>query len=416
MMMNTQTIIKSIIELKNNSTYEGKFKIKYALASTLPDTAFMKFVEDEGFPEVYDKSITRRGLQNRLSCRQRIAIRKEIEELLSPQCKRKTILRDNLKNRYKYAFPKDQEKVLRCMLLQPTVKERQWAYSRLSETWSRWGDLFEKDIITVFEKYKDVACAILIVKHLPVSYVYDNREELAAKVGWQRVMVVIGKDYPETIDLSILTSEETIRTIVNLGLSEHRKLIENMLYTHILREIEYILSEGKLADSHRITNLDTRFILHQFDSQESRDSFYLEKEWGNTRRGHLTYYFGIRPLNDNCSYGKTLSLRDIAGVSLALWAMGRLGMAEEIIRFSKYDMVTEEHFVYSIRDCPTVPVKIEAWLFKVYNYILSTVYDGHPLTDDEMIVQFVAQGPDYSKSQSPDSSIIQPIDYDDLPF
>ena len=177
-----------------------------------------------------------------------------------------------------------------------------------------------------------------------------------------------------------------------------------------------IVERCKALGGHRITNLDTRFILHQFDSQESRDSFYLEKEWGNTRRGHLTYYFGIRPLNDNCSYGKTLSLRDIAGVSLALWAMGRLGMAEEIIRFSKYDMVTEEHFVYSIRDCPTVPVKIEAWLFKVYNYILSTVYDGHPLTDDEMIVQFVAQGPDYSKSQPPDSSIIQPIDYDDLPF
>lgn len=395
MMMKTQATLKYIAELKENSTYKGKYKIKYALASTLPNTDFMKFIEDEGFPEIYDKSITRRGLKNRFSCRQRIAIKKEIEELLSPQCKRKTILRDNLKNRYKYAFPKDQEKVLRCMLLQPTVKERQWAYSRLSASWSRWGDLFEKDLITVFGKYKDVACASLIVKHLPASYVYDNREGLAAKMGWQRVMVATGKDYPETIDLSILTSEETIRTIVNLGLSEHRKLIEKMLYTNILREIEYILSEGNLADSHRITDRDSRFILHRFDSQESRDSFYREKEWGNTCRGHLPYYFGIRLPDDDFYYDITLSLRDIAGVSLALWAMGRLGMAEEIIQFSKYDMATEEHFVYSIRDCQTVTGKIETWLFKAYNYILSTVYDRQPLTDDEMIVQFVAQAPDY---------------------
>ena len=122
MIMKTQAITKYISELDNNFNYEGKYKIKYALASTLPDTAFMKFIEDEGFPEIYDNSITRRGLKNRFSCRQRIAIRKEIEELLSPQCKRKTILRDNLKSRYKYAFPKDQEKVLRCMLLQPSVK------------------------------------------------------------------------------------------------------------------------------------------------------------------------------------------------------------------------------------------------------------------------------------------------------
>ena len=70
-------------------------------------------------------------------------------------------------------------------------------------------------------------------------------------------------------------------------------------------------------------------------------------------------------------------------------------MAEEIIQFSKYDMATEEHFVYSIRDCQTVTGKIETWLFKAYNYILSTVYDRQPLTDDEMIVHFVAQAPDY---------------------
>ena len=77
MMMKTQTITKYIAELENNSTYEGRHKIKYALVSTLPDTAFMKFIEEEGFPEIYDNSITRRGLKNRLSCRQRIAIRLE---------------------------------------------------------------------------------------------------------------------------------------------------------------------------------------------------------------------------------------------------------------------------------------------------------------------------------------------------
>ena len=120
MMMRTQAITKYIAELESNSTYEGRYKIKYALASTLPDTAFMQFVEDEGFPEFYDNSITRRGLKNRFSCRQRIAIKKEIEELVSPNCKRKTFLRNNLKKRYKYAFQKDQEKVIRCMLLQPS--------------------------------------------------------------------------------------------------------------------------------------------------------------------------------------------------------------------------------------------------------------------------------------------------------
>ena len=409
--MKTQEIVKHITELKNYTSYDGRYKLKYALASTLPDKAFMKFVEDEGFPEIYDKSITRRGLNNRLSCRQRNAIKKEIEELSSPQCKRKTFLRDNLKSRYKYAFPKDQEKVLRCMLFQPSVKERQWAYSKLTASWSKWDGLFEKDVITIFEKYKDKDCATLIVKCLPTSYIYDSREKLAEKVGWQRVIVTIGKDYPDTIDLSKLNTEETIRTIVNLGLHEHRKFIENILYTNILREIEYILSEGRLDDDHRITENDMRFFLLPFyATQESRDSFYCEKDWGNMGKGHLPYYWGVRPPEDTFNYLKTLSLRGIAGVGLALWAMGRLGMAAEIVQFSKYDMATEETIEYSISDCQNVPIKIETWLFKVYNYIRANVYGEQPLSDDELIKRFVNRSYRITEGFVYNPNIIQPLE------
>ncbi len=407
--MKTQEILKHINELENNPSYDGRYKLKYALSSTLPDTAFMKFIEDEGFPEIYDKSIIRRGLNNRFSCRQRIAIEKEIKELSSPQCKRKVALKDNLKKRFKYAFPKDQEKVLRFMLLQPSVKERQWAYSKLNGAWDKWGGLFEKDVITIFEKYKDKDCATLIVKHLPTSYVYDNRERLAEKVGWQRVIVTVGKDYPNTIDLSKLNSHEAIRTIVNLKLSKHRGLIEVFLYSKILREIEYILSEGTLAGSHRVSESDNRFIIHHFESQESRDSFYCEKEWGNTGKGHLPYYFGIRPPNDRFSYLKTLSIRDMAGVGLALWAMGRLGMAEEIVQFSKYDITTEETLKYSISDCQNVPTKIESWLIKTYNYIRAIVYGEQPLSDEEMRKRFVGQSTGSDMKQLYDNGEIQPI-------
>lgn len=46
--MKTQEIVKHITELENYPSYDGRYKIKYALSSTLPDTAFMKFIEDEG--------------------------------------------------------------------------------------------------------------------------------------------------------------------------------------------------------------------------------------------------------------------------------------------------------------------------------------------------------------------------------
>lgn len=410
--MKTQEILKHITELENHPSYDGRYKIKYALSSTLPDTAFMKFIEDVGFPEIYDKSLTRRGLNNRFSCRQRIAIEKEIKELSSPQCKRKVALKDNLKKRFKYAFPKDQEKVLRCMLFQPSVKERQWVFSKLSASWSNWGKLFEKDVITIFEKYKDEACANLIVKCLPSSYVYDNREELAAKVGWRRVMVATGKDYPDVIDLSKLNTEEVIRTIVNLKLLEHRRLIEDVLYTNILREIEYIISAGKVADSNRVNASESKkFYDPEYVSKEDMAFLYEEKTWGYTGKGYLTYYFEFQPpRNDSHIFHvKTLSLRDIGGVGLVLWAMGRLGMAEEIIQFSKYDMATEETIEYRINDCQNVPIKIESWLFKTYNHIRANVYGEQPMSDEEMRKRYVGQSY-YIMEQFPDNEEIQPIE------
>ena len=407
--MKTQEIVKHITELENNSSYDGRYKIKYALSSTLPDTSFMKFIEDEGFPEIYDNSITRRGLRNRFSCRQKIAIEKEIKELSSPQCKRKVALRDNLKKRFKYAFPKDQEKVLRCMLYQPSIKERQWAYSKLNLAWDKWSESFVNDIITIFERFKDSECATFIVRHMPVSFVYENREILVSKVGWQRVIAAIGKEHPETIDFSRLNSNEIVRTIVKLGLTEQRGRIEDLLYSNILREIEYIISAGKCADSDRLTATEGKFPNHQLVSIEERNIIYCEREWGYTGKAHLAYYFGIKPPDSAFHYGRTVSLRDIGGVSLVIWAMGRLGMAEELVRFSKYDIATEEHLEYSIRDCQTVPAKIESWLFKTYNYIRSAKYGEQPLSDYEMVEQFEIQSPCKKNSKISKTSQYQPI-------
>lgn len=394
--MKPQDITKRIYELESDSSYEGKYKIKYALASTLPDVEFMQFIEDEGFPEIYDKSLTRRGLNNRFSCRQRIAIDKEIKELSSPQCKRRVALKDNLKKRYKYAFPKDQEKVLRCMLSHSTVKERQWAYSKLTADWNKWGESFSKDILTVFEKYQDVDCANLITKHMPTSFVYQNRELLAEKVGWQRVIVATGKDYPETIDLSKLTPNEVVRTIVRLGLNEYKGFIEDTLYNNILREIEYILSAGKMDDSSRLTASENTKPVLPFSTEGALDKSYLSQ------------YFSRYQPSGYYSYAKTLSLRDIGGVSLALWAMGRLGMADEIVRFAEYDMATEEDLTHMAEDYDTLPFKVEAWLFKAYNHILTNRYGKMPLSDDEMMERFVGKVPlDRLNFKCPENDLCQ---------
>ena len=57
--MKTQEILKHITELENHPSYDGRYKIKYALSSTLPDTAFLKFIEDgdrDGSVQVFPNS------------------------------------------------------------------------------------------------------------------------------------------------------------------------------------------------------------------------------------------------------------------------------------------------------------------------------------------------------------------------
>ena len=91
-----------------------------------------------------------------------------------------------------------------------------------------------------------------------------------------------------------MNSNEIVRTIVKLGLTEQRGYIEDALYSNILREIEYIISAGKCADGDRLTASEGKFHNHHLVPIEERNIIYSEKEWGNTDKAYLTYYFGIQ--------------------------------------------------------------------------------------------------------------------------
>ncbi len=73
-------------------------------------------------------------------------------------------------------------------------------------------------------------------------------------------------------------------------------------------------------------------------------------------------------------------------------------------------MDTEETFEYNKRDCQDLPVKIETWLFKAYNYIITSIYGEQPLSDEEMRKRFVGQSSCNNMEQFSDNGEIKPID------
>lgn len=317
--MNSSEILSHLEEIESMHTYSGRFKTAYALVCSLPDAELMQYVESHGFPDYLINLINRRGLKKQFATRQKSTVSRMLKQLSLPDCTKKTQLREGLKSRFPFVTQAYQHKILHCMLVQGTKKERLWAYSRLG--W-HWDDAFMQPIERCFVEYPDVESASLIVKNFPLDYVYEHREELGTLAGCGYVMRRLGKEHPELVRKELLTPSEWIRTVTDLRLHQYEKDIEDYLYQTIANESEKILNgEG----------------------------------WYHHSRG-----------NERC-----LTLRDLPGVGIAIWSMGQMGMVNAILRFQKYDQSLECHLPYDISDEGKQDI-LYSWLKDVTSILTSS--------------------------------------------
>lgn len=307
--MNPKEILQHIEELRSMFMYGGRFKAVYALVCSLPDKELMEYVETHGFSPIDMKIISRRKLEKQFLARQRSAVNRIIAQLEDPECTNLTRLREGLKSRYDHVPIAYQHRILHCMLLQNTKKERLWAFTRLCKLWDA---NFEEDVLHLFDEYREVECAHVIIRQFPAEYVYIHREELAAMAGWQWVMERLGRDYPDVLDRTKLLPKDWVRTIVHLNLNEYCSNIEDYLYKTIATTVDAML-------------------------------------WG-------TRYYCPK------------SLRDMPDVGYAVWAMGQMGMTESVLRFADYDRQLER-FTISDDGSDGNAKEEYLWLCQVYDVI-----------------------------------------------
>lgn len=320
--MKSTEILRHIEEIESMHSYGGRYKTAYALVCSLPDTELIQYVETHGFPDYLVKLIQRRGLEKQFVTRQKNAVSRMLNQLSMPDCTKKTSLREGLKARFPFVSQSYQQKILHCMLAQGTQKERLWSYTRLG--WS-WDEAYLQPIEGCYMEYHEVESASLIVKHFPMDYVYRHRDELAAIAGWGYVMRRLGKEHPELVRKELLSPAEWIRTVTDLRLHEYENDIEDYLYQTIANEVKKLLNG---------------------------------EEW---------YLHGRR----NERY---LTLRDLPGVSIAVWSMGQMGMVDAVLRFQRYDQRFE---CYLPENMPEY--KQEELLYSWLNDIYSAVTTKNPL-------------------------------------
>lgn len=314
--MKPSEILRHIEEIESLHGYDGRYKTVYALVCSLPDAELMQYVETNGFPDYLIKLIKRRGLEKQFATRQKGAVSHMLKELSLPDCSKKTPLREGLKARFPFVPQSYQRKILLCMLAQGTKKERLWAYTRLG--W-HWDDTFTLPIEQCYMKYHEVDSASLIVKNFPVDYVYQHRDELATFAGWGYVMRRLGKEHPELVRKDLLTPSEWIRTVTDLRLHQYENEIEEYLY---------------------------QTIVHEVVKLRNHESWYFH------RSGDRQFF----------------TLRDLPDVSVAVWSMGQMGMADAILRFQKYD----QRFEWYLPDNNPGDKQEElfySWLNDIYNTI-----------------------------------------------
>lgn len=91
---------------------------------------------------------------------------------------------------------------------------REWAYTRLLDLWD---ESFEPVILGLWEQHHEEKCAWAVIRHFPLSYVLEHKEDLA--VGRNRPFVVrrLCEDRSYTIDRDKLTPYEYIWILSTTG-------------------------------------------------------------------------------------------------------------------------------------------------------------------------------------------------------
>lgn len=315
--MKPSETVRHIEEIESMHNYNGRYKTAYALVCSLPDAELMKYVETHEFPDYLVKLIKRRGLEKQFVTRQKSTVSRMLKQLSLSDCSKKTPLREGLKARFPFVPQGNQKKILHCMLTQGTKKERLWAYTRLG--W-HWDDAFSQPLERCYIEYHEVECASLIVKNFPVDYVYQHRDDLATVAGWGYVMRRLGKEHPELVRKDLLTPSEWIRTVTDLRLHQYENEIEEYLY---------------------------QTIAHEVVKLRNHEGWYFH------RSGDLQFF----------------TLRDLPEVSVAVWSMGQMGMADAILRFQKYD----QRFEWYLPDNNPEDKQEElfySWLNDIYGAIM----------------------------------------------
>lgn len=237
---------------------------------------------------------------------------------------RVTYARKELKKRFETQPYKVQKQILKAFLYgSRDDRIRTFWYLR-----KHWDNYFYEDVKYLWELYHEEDCQLVIIKHFPMEYVYDNLKYLDSRDNYTHLCIKLIHHPLFHIDKSrfsfLFDNNADVEYLFILALSNSQ--CEKGMATRILYEqiVEYI------------NNQQTSPI----PKSNSQQPWYFSKDESPF------WYF---------SMDGNLSTKHFHVVSRILWCMGRLGLAEELIDYAMWDDLVQRKIIqnmYEDNDSP----------------------------------------------------------------
>lgn len=206
--------------------------------------------------------------------------------------------KEKLKLRFEHQSFLTQRKILKAFLESNDEEDREWAYATLRENWDNY---FCNKIQKLWETYHDFSCGILVIKYLPIEYV------------WKQHKCSLEENY------YILLCER-------LGSYPDFKIAPNKFDDYG----EYLYTIAKARG--KVNGEDMLHYLFECIAKKLNKSSHDIKD---------IYHKLEKYTKDNFTY---ISTKLISSVTITLWRMSDVGYTDEIIYYLEWDKQIQEKF------------------------------------------------------------------------
>jgi len=182
--------------------------------------------------------------------------------------------RREIQHRFDYLDWSVQKRII-FLFLESGKTDRVWAYSKMLKFWD---DCFITVVKSHWEKFNDLKCSWLIIKHFPLSYVKEHERELSLGDNYYHICRRLCKDKSFRINKTRLNAQQYLNIIRD---SEEKISDEEALY------ILYALSRDRCQKGLPINYFTNKYCCNRGDAPSPIDipeismAFYYFRQMGN---------------------------------------------------------------------------------------------------------------------------------------